>query len=182
MKTKAITKEKVLSNVIPISAFVLLMALASRVVIPLPFSPVPITLQVLFVILSGLVLGSKRAATVQISYLTLILMGVPLTAYGLSGPIAFASPTAGYLLAFVPATYFVGLYSEKFKGNFHFLLAGIIGIVVIYLGGTAWLSMYLRDFSQALKLGVAPFILVDILKAVVAVILAKGLQGFWKTK
>lgn len=176
LKIYALKRNKALDYAIPIAVFVALMALSSRVMIPLPFTPVPITLQVLFVILSGLILGSKRAAITQASYLGLILSGLPLTAYGLAGPTAFLSPTAGYLLAFLPAAFCVGLYSEKFKNNFHFFIAGIIGIIIIYLGGTSWLAIYLGDINKAWRAGVAPFILVDLIKAIIAVIIFRGLQ------
>lgn len=180
-KSHVVTKGETLSWVLPIAIFVGLMALASRVVIPLPFSPVPVTLQVLIVILSGLILGSKRGTASMVVYLGLILTGLPLTAFGLAGPAAFISPTAGYLIAFVPAAYLIGLYSEKFKGNIHFFIAGIIGIAVIYLGGTAWLAIYLKSLNLAWSKGVVPFILVDIFKAIIAVIIAKGAKSLWKS-
>lgn len=168
-------KDSILTYAIPIAIFVALMAASSRVVIPLSISPVPITFQVMVVILSGLVLGSKRAVYTQASFLGLILVGVPLTAYGLAGPVAFVGPTAGYLFAFLPAAYLVGLYSEKFKGNLHLFLAGLIGIVVIYIGGTVWLAVYLQDIGKVWAAGVVPFIVVDLVKAAIAVILAKAL-------
>jgi len=156
--------------------FVILMAVASRVVIPLPFSPVPVTLQVFMVILSGLILGSKKSAIVQGTFLLMILMGMPLTAYGLAGPAAFVSPTAGYLLAFLPAAYLVGLYSEKLTGFYNKFVAGLLGIIVIYLGGTVWLAVYLQSFARAWQLGVAPFVVIDTVKAFIAVLASAGLK------
>jgi biotin transport system substrate-specific component len=180
MKTNQLVlkKDSVLTYAIPIAIFVGLMALASRVIIPLSITPVPITLQVFVVILSGLILGAKRAGVVQASYLFLILAGVPITAYGLAGPATFLSPTAGYLLAFLPAAYLIGLYSEKYKSIIHSVVAGLIGVVVIYIGGTAWLAVYLHDVSKAWVAGVVPFVGVDLVKAAFAVAIAKGLKGF----
>jgi len=158
---RVLNRENVIDAVVSVSIAVIAMAIASRVVIHLSFTPIPITLQVLVVIGSGLILGSKRALAAQIVCLTLILAGVPLTAYGLAGPAMFLSPTAGYLLAFPLAAYMVGAYSEKFSGWFHSMIAGITGIFVIYLSGTAWLSIYLHDFIKAFQLGVVPFLIID---------------------
>jgi biotin transport system substrate-specific component len=88
--------------------------------------------------------------------------------------VAFLSPTAGYLLAFLPAAFFVGLYSEKFKNSFHLFIAGIIGIIIIYLGGTSWLTIYLNDISKAWRAGAAPFMLIDLIKTSIAVIIYRS--------
>jgi len=178
-KVYVLKRNAVLDYAVPIGVFAALMALSSKVMIPLPFTPVPITLQVLFVILSGFMLGSKRAAIAQASYLGLILSGLPLTAYGLAGPAAFLSPTAGYLIAFLPAAYLVGLYSEKYKSNFHFLVAGILGIIIIYLGGSSWLAIYFENINKAIKAGAAPFIIIDLIKAFIAVIIFRGSKSLW---
>ena len=183
MKTNQLVlkKDSILTYAIPIAIFVALMAIASRIVIPLAISPVPITLQVMVVILSGLVLGSKRAAYTQATFLGLILSGVPLTACGLAGPAAFVSPTAGYLLAFLPAAYLVGLYSERHRGIIHSSTAALVGIAIIYIGGTAWLAVYLQDMGKAWAAGVVPFVGVDLVKAGLAVTIAKGVSRFWQT-
>lgn len=177
LELKVYKKSEILSVAIPVVGFVFLTAIASRVVIPLWFTPVPITMQVFAVILSGLVLGSKKAAAAQLAFITLILMGVPLTAYGLAGPIAFASPTAGYLLAFVPAAYVVGLIAESKAGFIRQAMAGIAGIAVVYICGTAWLSVYIGDIARAVQAGVVPFVAIDFIKAATAVILAKGAKS-----
>lgn len=167
-------RSEVLVSAIPIVAFVLLTAIASRVVIPLSFTPVPVTMQVFAVILSGLVLGSKKAAYAQLSFLALIAIGVPLTAYGLSGPLAFVSPTAGYLIAFVPAAYIAGLIAENTNSKVKYALAGLAGLVIVYLLGTSWLAVYLKDAAKAFRLGVVPFVLIDFFKVAIAVSIAGG--------
>lgn len=149
--------------------FAAITALTARITIPLPFTPVPITLQTLAVVLSGLVLGARGGALAQLLYLGLIATGLPLDARGL-GPAAFFSPTAGYLIGFVPAAFIAGWLAEHLTdrswwGNF---VAAIAGMLAIYLLGAGWLAVMLGSWQQAWLGGVAPFILLDLGKAAVA--------------
>lgn len=144
-------------------------ALSARVTIPLPFTPVPITLQTLAVVLSGLVLGARSGAMAQIIYLGLIAVGLPFDARGL-GPAAFLGPTAGYLIGFVPAAFTAGWLAERLAvqswwGNF---LAAVAGALVIDLVGAGWLAVVLGSWQAAWAGGVAPFILPDLGKAAIA--------------
>jgi biotin transport system substrate-specific component len=155
--------------------FAAVTALTARITIFLPFTPVPITLQTLAVVLSGLVLGARGGALAQIIYLGLIAMGLPVDAQGI-GPAAFFGPTAGYLLGFVPAAFATGWLSERFAGrnwwgNF---LAAVSGVVVIYLAGVSWLAVMLGSWLQAWLNGVVPFILFDIGKAAIAATVAES--------
>jgi biotin transport system substrate-specific component len=144
--------------VVSVLIFAALTALAARFSFRLPFTPVPITLQVLAVLLAGLVLGVRGGTASQLTYLAMIAVGVPFTASGFAGPAAFFSPTAGYLLAFVPAVFVVGA------------LAVLAGLAVIYVGGASWLAVWLGgNWAKAWTLGVAPFIAADLAKAVLAV-------------
>lgn len=153
--------------VIGVLIFAALTALTARFSFRLPFTPVPITLQVLAVLLAGLVLGARGGAASQLTYLGMIAVGLPVTASGLAGPAAFFSPTAGYLLAFVPAAFVVGALARP---GWRTALAVIAGIAVIYLGGASWLAVWLGgNWAKAWTLGVAPFIAADLAKAVLAV-------------
>jgi biotin transport system substrate-specific component len=130
--------------------------------------PVPITLQTLAVVLSGLVLGARGGALAQLTYLGMIAAGLPVDANNL-GPAAFFGPTVGYLIGFVPAAYITGLLAERFSikswwGNF---AAAIVGALVIYIVGASWLATAI-GWEKAWAFGVAPFILWDLGKAVVA--------------
>ena len=165
--------------VLPVIFFALLTAVTARITIPLPFSVVPITLQVLAVLLSGLVLGSRAGALSQVAYLAAILAGLPISASGIGGPAAFVTPTAGYLIAFVPAAYVAGYLLERVQASkwqrviIH-LIAGLCGVLVIYTGGVAWLAFFLGDFQSAFQQGLLPFIGVDVGKAIVAALVASG--------
>lgn len=163
--------------------FAAVIALTARITIFLPFTPVPITLQTLAVVLSGLVLGARGGALTQLAYLSLIAIGLPFDSRGL-GPVAFFGPTAGYLIGFVPAAFATGWLAERFSwrswwGNF---VAAMAGMLVIYLVGASWLAIYLGSWQKAWLGGVAPFILLDLGKAAVAAAVSESgklLLGRW---
>lgn len=149
--------------------FAAITALTARITILLPFTPVPITLQTLAVVLSGLVLGSRNGAWAQLTYLSLIAAGLPFDAQGL-GPAAFGGPTAGYLIGFVPAAFAAGWLAERWAGQRRWgnFAAAMAGMLVIYLVGVSGLALMLGSWQKAWLGGVAPFILVDLTKAAIA--------------
>lgn len=158
------------ARVAGVAAFAALTAASARVSVPLPFTPVPLTLQVLTVILSGLVLGGVGGLASQVLVLQAILLGAPLTAQGLAGPAAFASPTAGYLIAFPLAAGLAGWLSTRGGARVAWRAAGgAAALVVIYALGAAWLSGLVGGIEAAWRLGVAPFLLADALKVTIAV-------------
>lgn len=151
-----------------ILVFMAVTALAARVTIHLPFTPVPVTLQTLAVVLSGLVLGARGGAAAQLVYLGLIAAGLPFDANGL-GPASFFGPTAGYLVGFVPAAFAAGwlaqLLPRRRWANF---VAAVAGMLLIYLVGAGWLAVFLGDWRRAWSGGVLPFILPDLAKTLIA--------------
>ncbi|MFP4321334.1 MAG: biotin transporter BioY [Anaerolineales bacterium] len=150
----------------------LLTGLGAQVSIPL--QPVPITLQVLVVLLAGLALGPRDAFASQVAYLMLIAGGAPLAANGLGGFAAFTTPTLGYLLSFPLAAGLVGWLGMHPRFGVRFA-ASWLGILVIYLCGTAYLKAYLEiSWAAAWAAGVAPFIVLDIAKAIIAAGLGEG--------
>ncbi len=147
----------------------LILALASKISVMLPISPVPITFQTLAVLLIGATMGSKRGTLVILTYLAEGAAGLPVFAGGLSGVACMLGPTGGYLLGFIAAAYFVGAcaergYDRNLIATFAFLTAGN---VIIYLFGLLWLSIYVES-SMVLNLGLYPFIAGDMLKIVMA--------------
>jgi len=164
-------------------SFAVLTALTARLTVPLGFTPVPITLQVLAVLFAGLVLGAQDGALSQMLYVGSIAVGLPLDANGL-GAAALFSPTAGYLLGFIPGAFAAGYLMEKAGTRNRFLrfTAGIMGIALIYLCGTGWLTLvFLKgNWSQGWALGVVPFIGVDLVKAIIASTIAEGTRGWLK--
>ena len=160
-----------------IGAFTLLTIISARITIPL--QPVPFTLQTLAVLLAGLILGARDGALSQLAYLALIAVGLPVDANHL-GAAALFGPTAGYLIGFVPAAFVAGLLVER--GSSRMLqrwLAGIVGIAVVYLCGTILLKLNTGiSWSAAWAGGVAPFIALDLVKALIAAALAEGGRAF----
>ena len=154
----------------------------------IPLRPVPVTLQVLGVILSGLILGSRWGAISQLQYLAIGAIGLPVFAGWKAGPAAFAGPSGGYLFGFVLGAFAAGWIFERLEGRTRLApwAAGIAGIAGVYALGAPWLSIWLRCFDGqpwnacipgAWRLGILPFIVIDLLKAAVASGLALG--GRW---
>jgi len=162
---------RTLARIAAVGAFAALSALAARVTIFLPFTPVPVTLQVLAVLLAGLVLGPRDGALSQLAYLAAITAGLPLDARAL-GPAVWLTPDAGYLIGFVAGSYAAGWVAERARGRFPGAeyLAGAAGICSIYAVGTFWLTAFFLHGNLALGFtaGVAPFIVIDALKAALA--------------
>jgi biotin transport system substrate-specific component len=174
-----------LTETVLITLFVTLTALGAQFAIRLPFSPVPVTLQVLVVIVSGLVLGARRGFSSQLGYLAAGAMGLPVFAGGAGGLGVLLGPTGGYLLAFPLAASAAGLVRERLDGPRLplSLLGSFLAIALIYAGGSVWLAAWLQvTASQSLggalveawNLGVKPFLLFDLVKVGLA---AVGIAG-----
>ena len=159
-------------------AFSLLTALAAQVVIPLPFTPVPVTGQTFAVLLTGALLGSRLGALAMIAYLVEGAAGLPFFRGGSGGAhYLLFSPTTGYLLAYPVAAFVTGLLSERGWDKRYLWAAAAMGIgsLVILFGGWAWLSLFFRTAADAFNAGVAPFIIGDIVKiALAAAVLPTG--------
>ena len=162
---------RTLARITAIGAFAALSALSARVTITLPFTPVPVTLQVLAVLLAGLVLGPRDGALSQLAYLAAITIGLPLDARML-GPAVWLTPDTGYLIGFVAGAFATGWVAERTRGRLAGAeyLAGAAGILTIYTIGTIWLTAaFLHgDVGKGIAAGVAPFIILDTLKAILA--------------
>jgi biotin transport system substrate-specific component len=175
-QTRTFLSTRTLARITAVGAFAALSAISARATINLPFTPVPVTLQVLVVLLAGLVLGPRDGALSQIAYLAAITIGLPLDARML-GPAVWATPTAGYLPGFVAGSYAAGWVAERVRGRLPGaeLAAGAAGIIAIYTMGAAWLTLFFLhgDIAKGISAGVAPFILIDSLKAAAAA-LASG--------
>jgi biotin transport system substrate-specific component len=147
----------------------LFVALAAQVVVPVPFSPVPMTLQPLAVLVVGGLLGAAGGLAALILYLTLGILGLPVFAGGASGALHLAGPTGGYLLAFPIAAAvtgaLVGRKTELGKGSvLRVLLACALGMVIIHVGGVAQLALLGGDPALAFRVGFIPFLTGDLLK------------------
>ena len=170
---------KKICRVIGVCVFIILTSLGAFVRIPLPFTPVPITLQTFFVLLCGAFLGSGLGATAQASYILLGLLGLPIFTGAGSGLLYFTGPTAGYLFGFILASFILGR-SIKYGQNNLFLTFVIFCVadVLLLLSGVIWLKFLLgHSFIKLLSIGFIPFIPGDLLKALTAAILYLKLKS-----
>jgi len=144
-----------------------IVALAAQVAIPVPFSPVPMTLQGLAVILVGGLFGGLAGSGAMALYLVAGAFGAPVFSAGGSGLPWLFGPTGGYLLTFPVAAMVTARLGER--GRFgHSLVAALAGMLVIYIGGWAQLALLTGDPRAAVTLGVIPFIGQDLLKVFIA--------------
>ncbi|MCL5068378.1 MAG: biotin transporter BioY [Thaumarchaeota archaeon] len=163
------------------SLFACIISISSIINIPIP-GPVPITLQVFAVFLTTMVLGPKAGTLACSIYLLFGALGLPVYAGMTSGLTILLGPTGGYLLGFVAGSFVGGLAcrkraSSKRNDLVRLCLSAIATLIVIYLIGALWLSLYLGlSLNYALLVGVAPFVPIDALKAVFAVPIALQLR------
>ena len=160
-KVLEITKDVVL-----VLSFAILTGISTKLKIEIGL--IPITFQTFAVLLSGALLGSKKGAISQLTYLLMGLTGLPWFARG--GGISYLlSPTFGYLLGFILAAYFVGYLVEKgWDKNFEkAVLAMFFGNVLIYIPGLFWLARFV-GLGKVLSVGFYPFIIGDLLKILLA--------------
>lgn len=157
--------------------FAALTAVSAWVVIPLPY--VPVTLQTFFVILSGSALGAYFGALSMLVYLLLGFMGLPVFSRGQSGLGVLAGPTGGYLVGFVLCAIVAGLIVKmrKSPGLLWYMMAMAAGTLVIYACGLAQLALILHmPPDTAFIVGVLAFIPGDIIKIIIAALVAKKLN------
>jgi biotin transport system substrate-specific component len=155
----------------------LLVALSAQVVVPVPFSPVPMTLQPLAVLAVGGFLGAAGGVSALLLYIVLGALGLPVFAGGGSGVLHLVGPTGGYLLAFPIAAAVTGaLAGQVPRSPLRVLLACALGMVIIHAGGVAQLALLGGDPALAMRVGFVPFLTGDLLKVglAAALILAAG--------
>ena len=154
--------------------FVVALAAASQIAIPLPGTPVPFTLQPMIVVLAGLMLGPTLGAASMMLYLLVGAVGVPVfTPVGAPGIARLLGPTGGYLIAYPFAAYATGVLARRASSLGGRLGAALAGMVLIFLGGLAQLTVLTGSASQAVAVGVTPFALFDVAKAFLAALIAR---------
>jgi biotin transport system substrate-specific component len=163
-------------RVMAVAAFALATALAAHVRVPVPFTPVPMTLQTMVVVLSGALLGARLGAAAQLTYLGMGVAGLPVFATGVGAAYLFG-PTGGYLLAFPAAALLAGVLTRP--GTRRDLVAAVrlvVGLaaasLLILVSGAAWLTVLAGDLSGAIALGILPFLLGDAIKVALAALIA----------
>jgi biotin transport system substrate-specific component len=166
-----------LRRVISVLVGALVVALAAQVSVPVPLSPVPMTLQPLAVLVVGGLLGAGGGLAALVTYLALGIAGLPVFAGGSAGVVHLIGPTGGYLLAFPLAAGLVGALADGGRGGaLRVLLACALGMALIHIGGVAQLALLGGDPALAFRVGFVPFFTGDLLKVGLAsaVILLAG--------
>lgn len=165
------SKEFLLFREIGIVLFAsLLIGLFGKVAIPLPFTPVPIATQMNVVLLLSMWLGPRRAAASVFAFLVEGAIGMPVFAGAIGGPAVFLGPRGGYLIGYLIAAAVVGYFAEKMndRSPLKAFWAMLAGNGLVYLTGASYLATFVGPM-KAMMLGVAPFILGDLIKLAVSV-------------
>jgi biotin transport system substrate-specific component len=152
-------------NVLLVAGGSVLIALAAQMAIPLPFTPVPLTMQPLAVLIIGIALGASRGAAAATLYLLEGVGGLPVFAQGHGGALWLIGPTAGYLYSYPAAAWLAGWFSERGWGStiVRAVTGMLAALALIYAGGWAWLAAVTSP-RAAFVAGVQPFILADVVK------------------
>jgi len=163
------------SSLLGVAGFVVALAAASQLAIPIPGTPVPLTLQPMIVVLAGLVLGPARGAAAMLLYLAIGAVGVPVFApMGAPGIARLFGPTGGYLLAYPAAAWIAAVVAQRIPSLGGRWLAAALGIVTLYVGGIAQLTILTGSASRAWALGITPFAALDVIKACIAAAIASS--------
>lgn len=176
---REIISNKLISRILGWVSFVILTSLGAFVRIPLPFTPVPITLQTFFVLLSGAFLGSRLGLSSQLGYILLGILGLPIFSGAGRGLLYLLGPTGGYLLGFILASFFMGRFIRCVQNNFFsvFLLF-CVGDFILLMCGVVWLKLtFGYSLIKLLIMGFFPFIPGDLLKAFFATLLYQRLKS-----
>lgn len=161
---------RAMGALLSVCVFILLTVLGAFVRIPLPFTPVPLTLQTFFVLLAGAYLGAGLGAASQIGYIFLGLVGLPIFTHAGSGFLYLLGPTGGYIFGFVLASLLVGKFIRQCGNNFFAAFLTIfLADMALLLCGVIWLRFITgQNFATLLLMGLVPFIPGDILKSYAA--------------
>ena len=171
-----------------------LIVCGAYIAVPLSFTPVPIVLQNLFVMLAGLLLGPWWGGLSVAVYLLLGVIGLPVFAGGAGGVAHLLGPTGGYLVGFLVAALLIGAISrpstkERNVYKRHSptatahsigrdIVAVVVGILIVYAVGVPWLMRTTQaSLVGALLVGVVPFLIGDAIKALLAVLIARFVRA-----
>ena len=170
-------------DLVLVALFTALVAVLSLIPpIPMPLVPVPVTLQTFGVMLTGLILGPRRAGLVLLLYVLIALVGLPVLPGGRAGLAVIAGPTGGFLLGMIPGAFLVGLLAGKSPRHSFALsktevfmqivrcwLASVVGgVLLVYAIGIPWLALVAKmDLTKAALLMLA-FVPIDLVKALLA--------------
>jgi biotin transport system substrate-specific component len=156
-------------------------AVCSRLILPLPFTPVPLTLGNFAVLLVGLAIGSRRGFAAAALYLAWGAMGLPV--FNPAGPGGIAQllgPTGGYLWAYPVMAFLAGWIAERSVPSFaRNVAAGVIAELALFAGGLSWLAIMTHSWQRAAYFGLYPFFFAEVVKVMLAAAIALRLHRSW---
>jgi biotin transport system substrate-specific component len=180
----SVARESVVVRTSAVLFVTALTALAAQISVPLPFTPVPFTLQPMVVLLGGAALGARLGATSQALYLLLGLIGLPVFAASPllpQGAARLIGPTAGFLVSYPLAAFVAGWLAERrFDRQYLTSLAAMTaGLAVVFIGGLSWLAYGPTGLglSGAVSTALVPFVVADLVKLCLA---AGVLPAVWR--
>lgn len=163
--------------------FASLTAALSQIAIPIPFTTVPLTMQVFAVALTGVVLGHKKAIISILIYMLMGIVGIPVFAHFNGGLHVIVGYTGGFILAFPLMVTVIGYVSEKSKKYIYIFMSMIVALIIAYLLGCIQYSFLAGvGFKEAFVLCVLPFIPVDLIKVVLATTVGINIKKKLKIK
>ncbi|WP_195939415.1 biotin transporter BioY [Romboutsia sp. 1001713B170131_170501_G6] len=169
---KLSTKELVICSI-----FASITAILAQISIPIPFTTVPLTMQMFSVMICGILLGSRLGFLSQVIYLSLGIIGIPVFSQMGGGIGVLAGPTGGFLISFPIVSFIVGYFFEKYKNNILLLLSMLIALFISYIIGTFQFSLIAGvSFFKGLLTCVVPFIIVDFIKIGLVYIFGKCIR------
>jgi biotin transport system substrate-specific component len=165
-------KNKNISTLTLISLMTAVICILGPLSLPIPISPVPISLTNLAIFFSVVILGCKNGTISYLVYLLIGFAGIPVFSYFTAGPSKLLGPTGGYLIGFIFLALIAGFFVDKFPDRIYMYMAGMaLGMCVAYLLGTGWLAWQANlDLKAALFAGVIPYIPGDIIKIILAAV------------
>lgn len=156
----------------------LFVALCAQLSVPLPFTPVPLTLANFGVLAVGLALGSRGGFAALLLYLAEGAMGLPVFSGGAAGVAHLMGPTGGYLIAYPFAAFLAGWIAERGNRNFvRLAVAAVTAEIVVFAGGVGWLALLTHGTTEAMRFALYPFVFAEVAKVMVAA----GAMDRWKS-
>lgn len=165
MKTKTMTL---------VGLFTALLCIAGPLSVPIPISPVPLSLATLVIYFSSNIIGCKKGLLCCLIYIMIGLAGIPVFSVFSAGISKLAGPTGGYLVGYFFLAFFTGFFADKFPQSRKLQLLGmILGSICLQFLGTLWLAVLTNTtLLQAAFSAVIPFLPNDILKIIITITLA----------
>jgi len=190
-RTQTLTQTSVIARGVPLNialaiAASIFVAISAHIAFPLPFSPVPFSMQNLAVLIVGLALGPEWGAGALALYLAEGVAGLPVFApTGPGGLAQLVGATGGYLMAYPAVAYIAGLATSRLRGKLGrssvgrfaaALFACTVAEVALFASGVSWLTLYTRSLPHAAMFGLLPFIPLEIAKIIIAAVAAPKLS------